>query len=251
MACDLSKREEGMSSIPEDQALAIGVVDCAKLTLHSRFLERRGHTLKRTPGGSCSALVVCEDHVAEAAVARWGRRLAGPKLVVGADPPADWRNAARIDRPLPIHVEQRILSLLSAGRAGAEPRRFDVVVVGEDATIRAATADALAGFGLSVRGCAGFTDLRGALLVARPDFILLEPELPGISRQLLGKLIRARNIPTAVFASVPDAELQQAQAHLGAVTAFAKATSLATIGRWVRSYLERSPASRTVESAVR
>ena len=230
-----------MGSTQDRPALVIGVVDCAKLALHSRFLERKGYAVAHEPGGACDALVACEDHLADAAVARWGRALEGPKLVIGAEPPSDWRNAVRVDLPLPVQVEQRLLSLLNPG--GVVPggaRRYDVVVVDDDVTIRAATVDALGAFGLDVRGCGGFADLTGALLKAKPDFILLDLNLPGISGRSLGNIIRGRKIPTAVFSSVPDVELKQAQAQIGAVTAFSKTASLATVGRWIRSYLERA-----------
>jgi len=227
-----------MGSTAVEQALVIGVVDCAKLALHSRFLERKGYTVARTPGETCSALVACEDHLADAAIARWGRALAGPKLVLGAEPPADWKDALRVDLPLPLQLEQRLLSLLKPNGKGLDERRFDVVVVDDDATIRAATAQALGALGLDVRGCSGFAELTGALLQARPDFILLDLNLPGISGQSLGNIIRGRNIPTAVFSSVQDAELKQAQEQIGAVAAFSKTASLAVVGRWIRAFLE-------------
>jgi CheY-like chemotaxis protein len=231
-----------MASSSGEGVPTIGIVDCEKLALHSRFLERKGYTVSREPGSECSALVVCADHLSDEAIARWGRALEVPKIVLGAEPPSDWRGAVCVDQLLlPLQLEQRILSLLHPQAAPTESaRRFDVVVVDDDATIRAATVEALALFGLRVRGCSGFADLTGALLQSRPDFILLDLNLPGISGHSLGNIIRGRNIPTAVFSSVPDAELKEAQQKIGAVNAFSKTVSLATMGRWIRNYLERS-----------
>jgi CheY-like chemotaxis protein len=230
-----------MATRSGEHALVIGIVECSKLALYSGFFERKGYTVTHEPRRDCSTLVVCADHLGDQAVARWGRALEGPKIVLGAEPPSDWHHAVRLDMPLlPLMLEQRILSLQRTERAeAAKERRYDVVVVDDDATIRAAMVDALDAYGLAVRGCGGFADLTGALLKARPDFILLDLNLPGISGQSLGSMIRGRKIPTAVFSSVSAAELKEAQDNIGAVTAFSKTASLATMGRWIRNYLER------------
>jgi CheY-like chemotaxis protein len=232
-----------MAATSGEHKLVIGIVECPKLALYSGFFEKKGYTVTHEPGGDCSALVVCSDHLDDEAVARWGRALEGPKIVLGAEPPSDWQRAQRLELPLlPLKLEQRILSLQgSNGSDAGSEHRYDVVVVDDDATIRAAMVDALAPFGLRVRGCGGFADLTGALLKARPDFILLDLNLPGISGQSLGNMIRGRKIPTAVFSSVPDAELKEVQEQIGAVRAFPKTTSLLTMGKWIRSYLEQLP----------
>jgi CheY-like chemotaxis protein len=227
----------------EDE-FVIGVVDCPRLVLYSSFLTRKGYKLTQKPGSACAVLLACEDHLAEKPITAWGRAIAGPKLVLDGNPPPDWSDAERVALPLlPLNLEQRIL----ATRAAKEPpaarsRRYDVVVVDDDATIRAAAAQTLRTLGLDVRGCGGFADLTGALLLARPDFIVLDLNLPGISGESLGNIIRARKIPTALLSSAPLHEIREVQEKIGGITAFSKSVSLASMGRWIREYLDRRSA---------
>ena len=127
------------------------------------------------------------------------------------------------------------------GEASAASARWDLLIVDDDATIRAAAAAAFQPLGFRVRGCEGFADVTGALLKGRPDFILLDLNLPGFSGQSLGGFLKHRQIPTAVFSSVPADELEAAREQLGAVAAFPKGTSFTVIGRWIREHLEQRP----------
>jgi CheY-like chemotaxis protein len=228
-----------MDSGAPERELVIGAVDCHRLALYSSFFAKRGYALTHAPGSECAVLVACADHLAAPEIAAWGRRLAGPKFVLAAAPPADWSDTVRLDLPLlPVTLEQRILAAHSPRQAAAEHHAYDVVLVDDDATVRSAAAVAFGALGLSVRACSGFADLTGALLEARPDFIVLDLNLPGISGESLGNIIRKRAIPTALFSSLPLEEIEATQGKIGGVKAFSKTSSLASIGRWIRQYLD-------------
>lgn len=220
----------------------IGIVECASLSLYERFLRDHGYGVVHEPGTPCSVLVVSSECCQRPAVREWGRTLEAPKLVLGADPPADWRDATRVELPLlPISLEQRIAALEARGEpAPAARRRFQVTVVDDDPTILAAAEAALVGQGFRVETCDGFASLTGALLHGRPDFILLDLNLPGFSGQMVGSFIRSRGIPIAVFSSEAQAELDAAKAKIGAVAAFPKSTALPAVGQWIRDYLEKA-----------
>ena len=218
----------------------IGIVECPRLALYSTFLTRKGYALTRTPGTDCSVLIACPDHLGEETILRWGQTLEAPKIVLGGNAPLEWRHAERLELPvLPLNLEQRILELQEPLDPRSSGRTYDVVVVDDDATIREAVESALITHGLRVRGCGGFADLTAALLKNRPDFILLDLNLPGISGESVGNVIRGRKIPTAVFSSAPIGDLRQAQEKIGAVTAFSKTTSLGKMAVWIRHYLDR------------
>lgn len=218
----------------------VGIVECASLSLYDCFLRERGYGVVHEPGSRCSVLVASRECVEVPAVREWGRTLQAPKLVLGADPPADWKDATRLDLPLlPLSLEQRIAAL----EARAEPKRaaaprFKVVVVDDDPTVRAAAEAALTAQGFAVTTCDCFASLTGTLLHLRPDFILLDLNLPGFSGQMVGAFIRGRHIPIAVFSSQAQPELDAAREAIGAVAAFSKSTGLRTVAQWIQDYLE-------------
>jgi CheY-like chemotaxis protein len=223
----------------EAQPLKIGIDPCSKLALYAAFLRRRGYRLADTPGSECAALVVCAEHALDQSIASWSHVIRGPKFVLAGDPPAGWRRAQRIDTPLlPLHLEQRILAACQANGHKPRPAKtYDVVVVDDDATIRAAAAEVFGALGLNVRGASGFAELTGAFFEGRPDFIVLDLNLPGISGRSLGNIIRGRGIPTALFSSAPSEDVERAREEIGAVKAFPRTTSLATMGQWILRFL--------------
>lgn len=219
----------------------IGVVACAKLRAFSSFLKVRKYPIVEEPGARCDVLVACPDHLGQAEIHAWGLGVNGPKVVVGGDPPSDWRDAHRLDVPLlPLQLEQYISEIRAgAGAAAANLTRYEVILVDDDATIRAAVTASLQSQGFVVRACGGYADLSATIHRGKVDLILLDLNLPGFSGETLAGFIRGRGVPIALFSSVPAAELEAARAKLGAVAAFSKSDSLGAIGQWIRGYLER------------
>jgi CheY-like chemotaxis protein len=218
------------------------MVACAKLKLFSSFLRSRHYPLVEEPGSRCDVLVCCADHLTQGPVHDWGLHVPGPKVVVGGDPPTDWRDAHRVNVPiLPLQLEQYIQHVCSKSGALASTtaRRFELTFVEDDPTIRAAVTAALEASGFHVRACSGFGDFNATIHHGRTDLILLDLNLPGFSGETLAGFIRGRGIPIALFSSVPANELEAARQRIGAVAAFSKSDALGSIAQWIRTYLER------------
>ncbi len=226
------------------QVPTIGVVACAKLKPFANFLKARKYPVVDEPGARCDVLVACPEHLAQAAIHEWGLHVQGPKVVLGGDPPAGWSDAHRLEFPiLPLQLEQYISTVRTGPSAAAVTNltKYEVILVDDDATIRAAVTASLQSQGFHVRACSGFADLNATLHRGKVDLILLDLNLPGFSGESLAGFIRGRGVPIALFSSVSAAELEAARVKLGAVAAFSKADSLGSIGRWIRGYLERAP----------
>ena len=224
----------------EPRSVVVAMVACPTLKMYEMFLGRRGYTLRTLPATDATVMVVCQDHVQDPAVVAAGASFVGPKLVLGADPPASWSRATRLRLPLlPLDLEQQILRLCAGNQASATS--YSVLVVEDDATTSASVAAAFRETGLAVQTCGGFSEMAKALQ-SRPDFILMDLNLPGLSGEKLGEIIRVKRIPVAVFSSEPPARLEEAQQRIGAVAAFPKDTPLQAIAAWIRDFLDRRKA---------
>ncbi len=219
-------------------SLTVALVECPSLRMYESFLARRGYTVVRPPQPA-GALVVCADHAVDARIVEAGASFVGPKLVLGADPPPSWREAKRLDLPLlPLDLEQQLGKLARPAQPTAAGAGFSVLVVEDDATTAAIVSRTLQEYGFDTRICPGFSDVARALQ-QRPDFILMDLNLPGLSGEKLGEIIRVKRIPVAVFSSEPPARLEEAKTRIGAVAAFPKDSALAEVADWIRGYLER------------
>jgi len=210
------------------------VTDCLQLVMQRAHLARCGYRLTAALSPECRVLVFCGDHLSWYESAAAG--LDAPKLVVGADPPASWQKAERLNRPLlPIDLERRIVKLLQgAGTpAGAELR---LLIVEDDATVRAAAEVAFAEAGFDVRSVAGF-GLVQSEMNRRPDLILMDLNLPGLSGEQLGEILRRQGVPIVIFSSASPERLEAARAAIGAAAAFSKGVALHEIAAWIREYL--------------
>jgi CheY-like chemotaxis protein len=219
------------------KTVAVALVDCPSLRMYEQFLTRRGYEVHHVPASEATVMVVCADHVGDPVVRAAGTAFVGPKLVLGAEPPEGWVKAEKLRLPLlPLDLEQHI------GRLCAGPREtvtaYTVLVVEDDSTTAASVARALGGAGFTVHTCEGFSEMaRG--LQNRPDFIVMDLNLPGLSGEKLGEIIRVKRIPVAVFSSEPPARLEEARQRIGAVAAFPKDTPLGVMADWIRTFLDR------------
>jgi CheY-like chemotaxis protein len=208
---------------------------CPLLALQKAHLERcGGFQLTDQPSPECRVLICCADHVGthEAAVAS----LDAPKLVVGADPPASWRNAERLERPLlPLDLETRVNALLE-GRP-AVPSSYRVLIVDDDAVVRAAAESAFSRAGFEARSVGGFASVQTEMK-RRPDVVLMDLSLPGLSGEKLGEILRRQGVPIVVFSSAGPERLEAARASIGAIAAFAKGVSLSLVAAQVRQHLD-------------
>jgi CheY-like chemotaxis protein len=226
----------------DPRAIVVGLVDCPTLRMYQQFLARRGYTVRGVPATDASVLVLCSDHAADPTLRSAGASFIGPKLLLGFDPPAGWVKAQRLRTPLlPLDLERLVLELCVGSREAATS--YSVLVVEDDATTAATVARAFQDGGLRVQSCGGFAEMAKALQ-SRPDFILMDLNLPGLSGEKLGEIIRVKRIPVAVFSSEPAARLEEARERIGAVAAFPKDTHLPGMAEWIRGYLDRhrSPA---------
>ena len=222
---------------PAAETLVIGLVDCPALRLHEQFLRRRGYGVRHLPSTDASVLVVCADHAQDAKIAAAATAFIGPKLVLGFDPPAGWINTRRLRTPLlPLDLEQAVLDSCAPGRP-VNGSSYSVLVVEDDPTISASVARTLGDHGFDVRTCGGFAQM-AAGLQTRPDFIVMDLNLPGLSGEKLGEIIRGKQIPIAVFSSEPAARLEEARQRMGAVAAFPKDTPLRAMATFIRTHLD-------------
>ena len=92
--------------------------------------------------------------------------------------------------------------------------------------------------GFTVKVCRGYAELVTALQQT-PDLILMDLNLPGISGDKLGEMIRRQNIPVVIFSGMAPDRLEEAKKRIGAVAAFQKGMPQRTMREWIRSYLQQ------------
>jgi CheY-like chemotaxis protein len=220
----------------DPRAIVVGLVECPTLRMYQQFLVRRGYTVRPIPATDAAVLVLCSDHASDPTLRSAGAAFIGPKLLLGFDPPAGWVKAQRLKTPLlPLDLERLVLELCAGSREAATS--YSVLVVEDDATTAATVARAFQDGGLRVQSCGGFAEMAKALQ-SRPDFILMDLNLPGLSGEKLGEIIRLKHIPVAVFSSEPLARIEAARLRIGGVAAFPKETPLRNVADWIRKYLD-------------
>jgi CheY-like chemotaxis protein len=220
----------------DTSSLRIAFVECPRTKMYSDFLARRGYGVLKLPAPDASVYVICQDHVADPGIQAAVAGFAGPKLVLGADPPAAWSNARRLGVPLlPLDLEQHIQGLFAAAKSTQQS--YSILVVEDDVTVATTVQRVFEQSGFAVRLVHGFAELAPALQ-HRPDFIVMDLNLPGLSGEKLGEIIRMKKIPTAIFSGEPMARLEEAQHRIGAVAAFPKEAPINAVADWIRSYLE-------------
>lgn len=218
------------------EKLKVALVDCPSLRMYSDFLKRRGYEIARVPDNSAAAWVICVDHATDPAIEAVGEEFAGPKFVLGADAPKTWKAARALALPLlPLDLEQRLRKL--AAPAVAPASDIVVLVVEDDPVILSSVSSAISDGGMTVRGCSSFAHL-AASLMPPPHFIVLDLNLPGLSGEQLGDIIRSKQIPTAIFSAEAPQRLEDAKTRIGAVAAFPKEANLASMAAWIRSHVE-------------
>jgi len=227
-------RRQSAGTVERPDRPLVFVADCLQLVMQRAHLERCGYRLTAALSSECRALVFCCDHLSDYESAAAG--IDAPKIVVGANPPASWRQAERLNRPLlPIDLERRIAQLLRGADApaGAELR---LLIVEDDATVRAAAEAAFEEAGFDVRSVAGFGLVQSEMNLC-PDVILMDLNLPGLSGEQLGEILRCQGVPIVIFSSAPPERLEAARVDIGAVGAFSKGVPLPQIAAWIREYL--------------
>jgi CheY-like chemotaxis protein len=210
--------------------------DCSSLGMHRTHLERGGFVVTTTLARECSALVFCSDHLREYAASGAVAAHGAPKLVVGADPPGDWLRAERLAVPLlPVDLETRLVKLLRGSSASLGPT-YRLLIVEDDAVTRAAVESAFEIAGFDVRSVGGFAMVQEEMK-RRPDFILMDLNLPGLSGERLGEILRHQGVPIAIFSSETPERMEAARERVGAVAAFSKGTPLHAVAAQVRNHL--------------
>lgn len=212
----------------------IFAVDCPLLDLHRKHLERRGFRLTTVLSPECRVLLFCPDHLGlyEVGVSK----LDAPRLVVGGMPPTHWPHAQGLTAPvLPAVLERAIVHILAAA-APAEVSRYRLLLVDDDATVRHAATSAFEDAGFEVHSVDGFARVQEEMK-RHPDFILIDLNLPGLSGEKLGEILRRQQVPMGVFSSEPPARLEAARERIGAVAAYSKGMPLHMIAHDVRRHI--------------
>jgi CheY-like chemotaxis protein len=220
----------------ETSSVVVGLVACDRLRVHRDFLARRGWTVATVPA-PCDVLVACGDHLDDPAVAAFGVAFDGPALVLGKPAPSGWARAESLALPLlPLDLERRLRELTTDPSARGGGPRSVVLVVDDDPVVAQALARSLDDAGLEARTCQGWVDLAEALQ-DKPDFILMDLNLPGLTGEKMGGILRSRGIPTAIFSAESAERLREAQRSIGAVDAFPKGMPLHEVADRVAGHL--------------
>lgn len=214
--------------------ITIGVPVCSRIKVYADFLKKREYVVCALEGPA-SLLLICADHIRDPAVVKIATSFSGPKVVLGSESP-DWPNTLAMRMPaLPIDVEGKIRQLLTKGASSSGHK---VLMVEDDATAALSLSAALKAEGLDVTVCGGFSELASALAL-RPDFIVMDLNLPGITGDQLGAMVRAQNIPMVIFSSEGKERLEAARVATGALAVFPKDARLSEIATFIRSRLSR------------
>jgi CheY-like chemotaxis protein len=224
----------------DDQKI-IGIVDCPSLKMYADFLLRRGFTVllfKNGPVASSSLLLFCKDHLSDPAIAQVGKEFGGPKLVLNEESPSGWINAHRVSLPLlPLDLENQILKLLDQGLSSPQSSHR-ILVVEDDVTVAMTLVRTFQEGGFQVRVCRGFAEM-AAGLQHQPELIIMDLNLPGLSGEKLGEMLKKQKIPVVIFSSETEERLQEAKKKISAVAAFPKDVPQRTMREWIRNYLEK------------
>lgn len=218
----------------------VGVVDCPSLKMFADFLGRRGYRivnfLNDAPPDECAVLLFCSDHLASENMQRFGRESKAHKLLLNAEVPESWEMALRMSLPLlPLELEQQIASLTEEKETTVSG--FRILVVEDDVTAAMTLVRTFQDGGFSVKVCRGYAELANALQ-QEYDLIVMDLNLPGISGEKLGEMIRKHNIPMVIFSSESRDRLDDARKRTGAVAAFPKDAPQRTMREWIRNYLQ-------------
>lgn len=222
--------------------VVVGVVDCPGLRMYADFLGRRGYLIrsfsKEPPESGCAVLIFCSDHLSDESIQRIGGQFQGHKLILNAPPPEDWINTRSLSLPLlPLELEQQISSL-TEDKQVQEGNALHILVVEDDVTAAMTLVRSFQEGGFSVKVCRGYAELATAIQT-RPDLIVMDLNLPGVSGEKLGEMIRRQNIPVVIFSSEDRERLEEARKRIGAIACFPKGTSQRTMREWIRNYLQK------------
>src|SRR5262245_25970377 len=190
----------------------IGIVDCASLKMYAEFLSRRGFSIQRfldAAPADVSLLIFCKDHLEQDSIQKIGNAFDGPKLLLNSDPPAEWTNARKLGVPLlPLDLENQILQLLDQSPQTQSSHR--ILIVEDDVTIAMTVVRTFQEGGFQVRVCRGFAELASALQ-HKPELIVMDLNLPGLSGEKLGEMVRKQKIPVVIFSSEREDRLAEAK----------------------------------------
>jgi len=219
----------------------IGILNCPSLKMYADFLSRRGFTVsyfQDRPPATSSLLLFCKDHLSDASVLTAGEKFIGPKLILNENIPEAWINATRLTLPLlPLELENKILQLLEETPKVHSTHR--ILVVEDDVTIAMTLVRTFQEGGFEVRVCRGFAELASAMQL-KPELIVMDLNLPGVSGEKLGEMLRKQKIPVVIFSSEKEERLAEAKKKIGAAAVFPKETPQRDLMEWIRNYLERS-----------
>ena len=219
----------------------IGVVNCPSLKMYADFLSRRGYIveyfLDQPAKVECSLLLFCNDHLDVPSVQSTGRVSAVPKLLLNADTPDGWIEVHRMNSPLlPLELENKIASFLEDSRHA--DTTFHILAIEDDVTTAMTLVRTFQEGGFSIKVCRGYAEL-AASLEPIPNLIIMDLNLPGITGDKLGEMIRKQNIPVVVFSSQSPDRLEEARKRIGGVAAFQKGIAQRTMREWIRNYLQQ------------
>lgn len=222
----------------------IGIVDCSGLKMYADFLTRRGYAasffLDSPPDPACAVLVICSDHLSHPNVQTVGASFSGPKLLLNAEPPEGWQNVHRLSLPiLPLELENKVAGFLEDSPQSKSS--FHILAVEDDVTTAMTLVRTFQEGGFSIKICRGYAELTSSLHPP-PDLIVMDLNLPGITGDKLGEMIRKQNIPVVVHSSQSPERLEEVRKKIGGVAAFQKGISQRTMREWIRNYLQQKKA---------
>lgn len=207
------------------------------------FLARRGYNivyfLNDPPDPECKILIFCGDHLPQPSVQIAGRESKAHKLLLNAEPPDDWTQTHCLALPLlPLELEQQIASITEE-KSGPASSGYHILVVEDDVTAAMTLVRTFQEGGFVVKVCRGYAELATAIQM-KPDLIVMDLNLPGVSGEKLGEMIRRQNIPVVIFSSENRERLEDAKKRIGAIATFPKGTSQRMMREWIRNYLQKS-----------
>src|SRR5262245_61349687 len=137
---------------------------------------------------------------------------------------------------LPLELENKIASFLEDSRHA--DTTFHILAIEDDVTTAMTLVRTFQEGGFSIKVCRGYAELASALQPT-PNLIIMDLNLPGITGDKLGEMIRKQNIPVVVFSSQSTDRLEEARKRIGGVAAFQKGIPQRTMREWIRNYLQQ------------
>ncbi len=224
------------------EKLKIGYNDCQCIKHIVQFLVDKGYSLTSfllfAPKNQ-DVLLFCEHFLKYHKIREIGHAFRKQKFVFykKKKPVVVWENTKFVKLPFPPSSFLNLLETEEKSSYNFERKNYLILIIEDSPTTTKALQSELEALGFQTMVADGFLSV-SKLLKHEPDMVVLDLELPGLSGERLGALLKNENLPIVLYSSSDPDRLEQAKQSLDAFEAFSKSHSPSEIALWIRDFFE-------------